>query len=158
MSYWPFSLRKGRIDWGDLLVLTSTTSSLPSFLFSWRFVLPLSWLQIYGQWHYYYAWCSYWNGLNRIIISLFSCGGNLLLNIPPTAEGIITPIYQERLLDIGRFLAVNGEAVYASTTYHTANDPVTENVWWVKWSAPSYKSLFIREISVQQTIYAWYFW
>ena len=46
------------------------------------------------------------------LIKIVSQGGNLLLNIGPTAEGKIPPIMQERLLQIGEWLKVNGEGIY----------------------------------------------
>ena len=35
-----------------------------------------------------------------------------MLNVGPTADGRIPVIMQERLMDIGRWLEVNGEAIY----------------------------------------------
>jgi alpha-L-fucosidase len=49
------------------------------------------------------------------LISVVSRGGNFLLNIGPEADGRIPLIMQERLLDIGNWLSVNGDAVYGST-------------------------------------------
>lgn len=49
------------------------------------------------------------------IISLadtVSRGGNLLLDIGPDEDGLIPPIMQQKLLDIGDWLKVNGEAIY----------------------------------------------
>lgn len=46
------------------------------------------------------------------LISIVSRGGNLLLNVGPTADGRIPVIMQERLLDIGQWLKVNGDAIY----------------------------------------------
>lgn len=46
------------------------------------------------------------------LIDIVSRGGNLLLNIGPMADGTIPVVMQERLLDIGRWLEVNGEAIY----------------------------------------------
>ena len=46
-----------------------------------------------------------------------SRGGNLLLNIGPTAEGLIPVIMEERLLAIGRWLEVNGEAIYGTVAW-----------------------------------------
>ena len=37
----------------------------------------------------------------HISVTFFSCNGNLLLNIGPTHDGRITPIFEERLLQIG---------------------------------------------------------
>lgn len=46
------------------------------------------------------------------LVDIASRGGNLLLNVGPTADGRIPVIMQERLLDIGAWLEVNGEAIY----------------------------------------------
>jgi alpha-L-fucosidase len=46
------------------------------------------------------------------LIDIVSRGGNLLLNVGPTADGRIPVIMQERLKDIGQWLNVNGEAIY----------------------------------------------
>lgn len=46
------------------------------------------------------------------LIDIVSRGGNLLLNVGPTADGRIPVIMQERLIDIGLWLDVNGEAIY----------------------------------------------
>lgn len=53
--------------------------------------------------------------LVELLIDKVSNGGNLLLNIGPDANGLIPIIMQERLLDIGAWLKVNGEAIYGST-------------------------------------------
>jgi alpha-L-fucosidase len=49
-----------------------------------------------------------------LLVDTVSRGGNLLLNIGPAADGRIPVIMQERLLQIGDWLKVNGEAIYAS--------------------------------------------
>lgn len=48
------------------------------------------------------------------LVSTVAYGGNLLLDIGPTADGLIVPILEERLLSIGKYLKVNGEAIYGS--------------------------------------------
>ena len=48
------------------------------------------------------------------LVQIVSGGGNLLLNVGPTADGRIPAIMQDRLLAIGRWLKVNGEAIYAT--------------------------------------------
>lgn len=44
-------------------------------------------------------------------------GGNLLLNVGPTADGRIPTIMQDRLRDIGEWLKVNGEAIYGTRAW-----------------------------------------
>ena len=50
----------------------------------------------------------------ELLVSVVSRGGNLLLDVGPDPEGMIPVIMQERLLAIGKWLEVNGEAIYAS--------------------------------------------
>lgn len=39
--------------------------------------------------------------LVKELVTTVSCGGNLIMNVGPTKDGIITPIYEERLRDMG---------------------------------------------------------
>jgi alpha-L-fucosidase len=48
------------------------------------------------------------------LIDIVSRGGNLLLNVGPTADGRIPVIMQQRLIDIGDWLKINGEAIYGT--------------------------------------------
>ena len=48
------------------------------------------------------------------LVDIVSKGGNYLLNVGPTAEGVIPQPSVERLLAMGRWLDVNGEAVYGT--------------------------------------------
>jgi alpha-L-fucosidase len=49
-----------------------------------------------------------------LLVDAVSKGGNLLLNVGPTAEGTIRPQNLNRMAEIGKWLAVNGEAVYGT--------------------------------------------
>jgi len=53
--------------------------------------------------------------LLRNLIDIASKGGNYLLNVGPTSKGVIPQPEADRLLAIGAWLKVNGEAIYGTT-------------------------------------------
>ena len=53
--------------------------------------------------------------LLRNLIDIVSKGGNYLLNVGPTAEGTFPPPALDRLAGIGRWMRVNGEAIYGAS-------------------------------------------
>ncbi|MDP4222193.1 MAG: alpha-L-fucosidase [Bacteroidota bacterium] len=55
--------------------------------------------------------------LVKLLVSTVSAGGNLLLDIGPAADGTIPVIMQQRLLDIGKWLETNGEAIYGTRAF-----------------------------------------
>ena len=59
-----------------------------------------------------------------------SCGGNVLVNVGPTHDGRIVPIFEERLTQLGEWLDINGAAIYESTPWSTQNDSLCGDVWY----------------------------
>jgi len=53
--------------------------------------------------------------LIRNLVDIASKGGNYLLNVGPTSEGLIPAPSVERLQQIGKWMKVNGQAIYATT-------------------------------------------
>ena len=53
--------------------------------------------------------------LLRKLVDIASKGGNFLLNVGPTAEGLIPQASVERLGAMGKWLSVNGQSVYGTT-------------------------------------------
>jgi alpha-L-fucosidase len=51
----------------------------------------------------------------RMLIDIASKGGNYLLNVGPTAEGLIPQPSVDRLATIGKWTKVNGESIYGTT-------------------------------------------
>lgn len=78
------------------------------------------------------------------IVTTVSCGGNILVNVGPTQNGLIQPIFVERLLQMGSWLKINGEAIYESHPWIYQNDTKTPDVWYTSKS----------EQTDQTTVYA----
>jgi alpha-L-fucosidase len=68
----------------------------------------------WGYKSYDHNWKSTTN-LIRNLVDIASKGGNYLLNVGPTSEGLFPEASVERLKEIGRWMKVNGDAIYGTT-------------------------------------------
>jgi len=62
--------------------------------------------------------------LIQMLADIASKGGNYLLNVGPTAEGVFPQASSDRLREIGQWMKANGEAIYA-----THASPFQKLVW-----------------------------
>ena len=79
------------------------------------------------------SWCHvqnpHYKSADRIVdelVDIVSKNGNLLLDITPTAEGVIPAAVVERLLAIGHWLDVNGEAIYGTRPWKVFGEGPTQ--------------------------------
>ncbi|WP_156960438.1 alpha-L-fucosidase [Amycolatopsis taiwanensis] len=60
--------------------------------------------------------------LLQLLVEVVSKNGNMLLNIGPREDGTIADWMSSRLLDMGRWLRINGSAIYDSSPWQRAMD------------------------------------
>jgi Alpha-L-fucosidase len=66
----------------------------------------------------YKSYDNHWKSAETIVrnlVDIASKGGNYLLNVGPTSEGLIPDASVERLKQVGQWMKVNNEAIYATT-------------------------------------------
>lgn len=66
--------------------------------------------------------------LIKLLIDIVSKNGNLLLNVGPMADGTIPKIQKKRLLEIGSWLEINGEAIFGTNPWLIAEGKTVDNI------------------------------
>jgi alpha-L-fucosidase len=64
--------------------------------------------------------------LIRLFVDIVSKNGNLLLNVGPMADGTISDLQRERLMGLGQWLTINGEAIFTTQPWITADGRTTD--------------------------------
>ncbi|MGH2271676.1 alpha-L-fucosidase [Anaerohalosphaeraceae bacterium U12dextr] len=81
-------------------------------LYDWETCMTMN-----DHWGYNKADKNYKSGpdLIRKLVDIVSKGGNFLLNVGPTAEGLFPPESLQRLEQIGQWIHINGDSIYGTT-------------------------------------------
>ncbi len=79
------------------------------------------------------SWCNvqnpHYKSADRVVkqlVDTVSKNGNLLLDITPTADGVIPAPVEQRLRAIGAWLEVNGEAIYSTRPWKVFGEGPTQ--------------------------------
>ena len=64
------------------------------------------------------------------LIETVAYNGNMLLNIGPRADGILPPVFVDRLYGIGEWLSVNGDAIYGTRPWSVAQHETASHVYY----------------------------
>jgi alpha-L-fucosidase len=109
------------------------------------------------------SWCHVQNAsyksAHRIVgemVDIVSKNGSFLLDITPTAEGVFPQPVVERLLAIGEWLSVNGEAIYATRPWKIFGEGPTQikGGMFGEEKTPEFVAQDIRFTSRWKTLYA----
>jgi len=63
-----------------------------------------------------------------LLVDIVSKNGNLLLDVGPEADGTIPPVQMDRLLALGAWLQMNGDAIYGTHPWKRATGETAEGI------------------------------
>lgn len=69
------------------------------------------------------------------------------MNIGPTKDGKIIPVFEERLRQFGSWLRVNGEGIYNTVPWTHQTDNATKYLWYIYIVLKSYSLVFFLSSS-----------
>lgn len=88
----------------------------------------------------------------RLFVDVVSKNGNLLLNVGPMADGTIPNIQKKCLLELGKWLNVNGEAIFGTRPWIRAEGITTEGIEVRFTQKPDSLFVFLLDIPKESTI------
>jgi alpha-L-fucosidase len=124
----PDCIINGRLfkpDGGDYIDVGDNTAAPGVLQCDWEIPAKMN-----GTWGYK-SYANDWRSTAQLVFTLVdvvSKGGNCLLNVGPTAEGVIPPEAVKRLREIGAWMKVNGEAIYG-TKPTPFGEEFTDKLW-----------------------------
>ncbi len=120
---------------------------------------PLLWMTdtAVGPWYHHMG--PDYKSVDRLVdtlIDIVSKNGVMLLNADPDGDGVIPPPVEERLRGIGKWLHVNGEAVYGTRPWKVFGEGPTRNAGgtFSEWDEKPYTPLDIRFTTKDRILYA----
>jgi len=87
--------------------------------------------------------------LLKELIVVVAYGGNYLLNVSPTADGRIPIIQEERLIEIGKWLSFNGEALFGTRPWRVQEEG---GIWYTSKNSIVYAIFFDWPVNSKLTL------
>jgi alpha-L-fucosidase len=90
----------------------------------------------------------------HMLVRIVARGGNLLLVANPDGSGRLPEVQAERLRELGRWLKVNGEAIYATRAYetHVEATQLGERTWYTRSKDGRYAYAILLDFPRDETI------
>ncbi|XP_034560129.1 tissue alpha-L-fucosidase-like [Notolabrus celidotus] len=76
------------------------------------------------------------------MVYVVALGGNYLLNIGPMSDGMIAPVFEERLRGLGAWMKINGEAIYGTKPWRVQTESSTMKTWYTAKNSTVYAIIF----------------